>query len=304
MKKFLILLLLVTMAFVVLPVQSEPPDQYHAKWKLIRETDDEDGAAFVNVYNLTISGNFANMDSNTVANGGAYQIRSYIGSGIGNEFQSVGNKWMFAFCGKNYNNVDDTFSFNVIGWSKVNGMLQTIAEGDGVLGTQAVIAYPDGGDALGELISETGVAFTDSGTIYNSLDADGFTGAIVGMMAYVSSPNETELTSGYYQITTVTDANTIVMSGTSSAGDLTGVTVKANPAFWADTINLDETSKWPTSRATDDANSVMVYNSADNEVALLVIETTGIEWIQFVIYAADAATSEESGAVTVYGRPF
>ncbi len=301
MKRFMfILLLLVIAVFVVLPVRSEPVDQYHAKWKLIRETDDEDGAAFVDVYNLTTAGNFASMDSNTVASGGAYQIRSYIGSGIGNEFQSVGNKWMFAICGKNYNNIDDTFSFNVIGWSKVNGMLQTIAEGDGVLGTQAVIVYPDSGDAVGELVDEEDVTYTHSTTTFDTTGSE-FDDVVVGMMAYVTGTNTTD---GYYHVTHKTDVNTIRMTDVTSSANERDTTVQINPAFWADTINLDETTKWPAGNTTSDTNSVMVYNSGDNEVALLVIDTTGIEWIQFVIYAADAATSEEAGAITVYGRPF
>jgi len=285
--------LIVSLVLVILPLRAAPLDTYHGSWKLIRETADEDGETFAAVYNLTTAGNYANKDSSTVANGGPYHIRSYAGSGDGTEFQSSGGAWMFALCGKNYNDTDDTFSFNIIGWSRVNGMLQTIAEGDCVLGTQAVIAYPDdGADALGELVSETGVSYDHTGgaeDTYFTVDNEGFDGAVAGMLAYVTGTN---ITSGYYQVTTVTDTNNVKIAVTAT-DDNTDSTVQINPAFWVDTINLDETTKWP---------SVAVYNSGDNEVAFIVVDMTGLEWVQFVVYAADAATNEEAGDVTVYGR--
>jgi len=120
---------------------------------------------------------------------------------------------------------------------------------------------------------------------------EGFDGAVAGMLAYVTGTN---ITSGYYQVTIVTDANNVKIAVTAT-DDNTDSTVQINPAFWADTINLDETTKWP---------SVAVYNSADNEMAFIVVDTIGLEWIQFVIYDADAATGEEAGDLTVYGRRF
>ena len=64
--------------------------------------------------------------------------------------------------------------------------------------------------------------------------------------------------------------------------------------FWADTINLDETSKWP---------SVGVYNATgDDEVGLLMIDMTGIEWIDFVTY--DVAGTAEAVTLGVYGRRY
>jgi len=47
-----------------------------------------------------------------------------------------------------------------------------------------------------------------------------------------------------------------------------------------------------------------VINNADNEVANLVVDLTGLEWIQFVIYDADAETGEEAGNISVYGRRY
>lgn len=62
---------------------------------------------------------------------------------------------------------------------------------------------------------------------------------------------------------------------------------------WADTVNLDETTKWP---------GVAVYNSGDNEVCMLVVDTTGLEYVYPYIY--DAAGSSEAAAVAVYGRRY
>ena len=290
----MLLLVLVVAGLVVfvLPTKAVPLDTYHGSWKLIRETADEDGETFAGVYALITAGNFANKDSSSVVNGGPYQIRSYHGS-PGTEFQSSGGAWMFAICGKNYNNVDDTFDFNVIGWSRINGMLQNICEGDGVLGTQAVIVYPDGGDALGEEVDDSTASYADSGGVF-TVTNNAFVDSVANTLAYVTS-TDSNLTTGYYEITTRTGPNEIRMSGATSSGDVAsgGVRVQSNPSFWADTITLDETTKWP---------SVAVYNSGDDQIALIVIDTTGLEWIQFVVYAADAATSEEAGAITVYGR--
>ena len=206
---------------------------------------------------------------------------------------------MFAICGENFNDVDDTFSFNLVGWSKTNGMLQNILEGNGVIGTQAVIIYPDGGDALGRTISETGVAYTHSTKTFTVTNR-GFDGALEGMMARVTGSGFTD---EIVNITTVTDVNIIICDVTSTSTDATDATVQINPAFWADTITLDETTKWPMDMGGD-GNNVQVYNSGDNEVAVIVVDLTDIEWIQWIIYDADAATGEQAGNITVYGRIF
>ena len=75
----------------------------------------------------------------------------------------------------------------------------------------------------------------------------------------------------------------------------------ATNIWWADTITLDEESKWP--KTIGDTNGVGVYNSGDNEVALLVVDTAGIEWIQFVFYDCNGSGTEAND-VTVYGRRF
>ena len=271
-----------------------PLETYHSSWHLVRETAVQDHNSFAEVYDLTTEGNFANKNSATVLNGGPFQIRSTTVPGT--EGSSPGAIWAFAICGKNYNNTDDTFSYDIVGWAKDNGMLQVIGEGAGALGTQAVVVYPDGGDAMGVEFSVTDANYTHATTTL-SVTNGGFDGGVVNTMIYVGSSNETKLTSGYYEITTFTDANTIVISGASSTDNITAadVTVQNNPAFWADTITLDETTKWP---------GVSVVNSGDNEVAMILVDTTGLEWLQFVIYGADAATGEEAGDITVYGRRY
>lgn len=269
-------------------------DSYHSSWHLVRASADEDGATFAAVYDLTTSGNFANKDSSTVANGGPFKITSKATSPRRGEGASAGGAWMLSLAGKNYNNVDDTFSFTLVGWSKLNGMLQVLCEGDAVLGTQAVVLYPnDGSDALGELVSVTAGTYTHGTTTFvDTADVGGFAGTVAGMMAYVTGSN---LTDGYYQVTTVTDANTIIMSGMASTNNNTDSTIQINPAFWADTINLDETTKLP---------SVSVLNSGDNETAMISVDTTGLEWIQLVVYDADAATGEQAGDVAAFGRMY
>lgn len=307
------ILIVLVFAFILFntPLMAEPIDQYHSSWHLVRETADEDGATFAAVYDLTgldltIAGNFANKNTDTVIAGGAFRI-STTGSRIGpHEGYSAGTRWMFSICAKNYNNVTDTFSFNLIGWSKLNGMLQVIAEGDCVIGTQAVVVYPDGGDALGELVSETSVVYTHADKSF-TVTNEAFDGVVVGMLARVTG---TGFTDKIAQVTTVTDVNEIRCSGLTSSTNGTDATVQINPAFWIDTINLDQTSKWTSlidghSAASSGNKGVLeVINSGDNEVAAIVVDLTGIEWIQFVVYVADAATNEEAGDITVYGRRY
>lgn len=287
----LIVLVVVLISGILFPARAATLETYHSSWHLVRKAADEDGATFATVYDLTTDGNFASKDSSKVAAGGPFKIPSFRPSPGHYEGYSAGGAWMFTICGKNFNVTDDTFSFNIIGWSKINGMLQVLAEGDGVLGTQAVIIYPDGGDAVGELVSMTGVTYDHAGgaeDLYFSKTDVGLD-VVVGMMAYVTGTN---ITSGYYEVLVVTDADNIKIN-VSATDDNTDSTVQINPSMWADTITLDEETKW---------SSISVINSGDNEVAAIVVDTTGLEWIQFVIYDADAATGEEAGDIAVYGR--
>ena len=191
---------------------AEPIDQYHSSWHEVRAAATEDATDFATALALATSkGDFANKPA------GAFQIPSrYKVAGRG-EGYSQGTRWMFAVCGGPTEN--DTFSFNLVGWAKGNGMAQVICEGNGVLGTQDVVVYPGGAAAT---------------------------------------------------------------------------------AWWVDTLAIDETTKWPRD---GDAANVQIYNSGDNEVALLVVETTGLEWIQFIVYAADGSGTEMTDTA-VYGRRY
>lgn len=303
MKK--ILFILAVIFWLALPALAEPRDTYHSAWQLIRETASEDGADFSTVYDLTLKGNFANKDSSTVANGGPFQIRSYE-SGVSTATDWKSDKWMFVICAENFdvgndNTIDNTFSFNVVGWAKNNGMIQNLAEGDGILGTQAVILYPDdSANAFGALVDESSVAY-DHGTESFTVTNEAFADVNVGMMAYITSDNDSNLTTGYYAITDYNDTNNAKFTGITSSSDTTA-RVQINPAFWTDTIVIDEKTKWPR---VSDVNNHSVYNSGDNEVAFLVLETKGLEWIQFVVYDANGlGGDDEVGNVTVYGRKF
>ena len=287
-----------TMIWVAL-AKAEPADRYSSSWRLIRAKNSEDGADFATVYDLTgvgtTNGNFASKDSSTVASGGPYQIRSSLGASF-SEYFSPGQKWMFAFCGENFNNVDDTFSFNLVGWSRDNGMIQNICEGSCTLGTQAVVTYPNGDDALGATISSVAAVYTHADTKFTMTDE--LDDLATGMLVRVTGSG---FTNGILQVTTVTSNDSFECSGISSTANCTA-TVQSNPAFWADTITLDETTKWQASGA--DPNTMYVINNADNECANLVVDLTGLEWIQFVIYDADAATGDEAGNISVYGRRY
>jgi len=295
----LALIIVATVCILAAISKAEPVDRYSSGWRLIRAKNSEDGASFSAVYDLTgvgtTAGNFASKDSSSVADGGPYQIRSAVGSSF-SEYYSPGQKWMFAFCGEAFNAADDTFSFNLVGWSRSNGMLQNICEGSCTLGSQAVVTYPNGDDALGATISSVAAVYTHADTTFtmtNLLDD-----AAVGMYARVTGSG---FTNGILPITTVTSNDSFICSSISSTGNCTA-TVQINPAFWVDTITLDETTKWQASGA--DPNTMYVINNADNECANLVVDLTGLEWIQFVIYDADAETGEEAGNISVYGRRY
>ncbi len=220
----ILLLLLMVVCLLVLDYHNEsfaePLDQYHSSLHLVRETAAEDGANFAAVYDLASSeGDFASKDSSTVLNGGPFKISTFKND-VGHEGFSPGTRWMLTLCGTGVN--DDTFSFNIIGWAQRNGMLQVIAEGNGVLGTQDAVLYPDDSAA-------------------------------------------------------------------------------ATDVLWADTIVLDETTKW-TSAANEGV--IAIINSGDNEVAGIVVDTTGLEWIQVVTYDSLGAQAGEANDITVYGRRY
>jgi hypothetical protein len=208
----LLLLAVAVFGFVMVRrVFAAPVDTYHSSWHLVRALAAEDGETFAGAIALaTDEGDFANIPAS------AFQISS-TRAGVGpHEGYSAGGAWMFAFACSTTDADDDseTFSFNLVGWAKTNGMAQVICEGNGAAGTQDVVIYPGGSAA---------------------------------------------------------DANDT----------------------WADTISLDETTKWP---------SVAAYNSGDNEVAILLVDMTGLEYVYPFIY--DANGTSEASAVAVYGRRY
>ena len=218
----LLVFIVMIIGAIIYPVlhvaEAVPRDTYQASWQLVRETATEDGADFATVYALATSkGDFANKDSSSVAAGGPFRIKSQR-SDLG-QYQSFGDHWHFIICGGLAD--DDDFSFNIVGWASDNGPAQIIAEGDGVIGTQDVVLFPDDG-------------------------------------------------------------------------------VAATNTWWADTITLDETTKWTT--AAGGANGVSVFNSGDNEIAVIQLYPQGLEWIQFVFYDADDSQAGEADPLTVYGR--
>ncbi len=117
---------------------AEPLDTYHSGWHVIRATAAEDGATFAAVIDLAASeGNFANKDLNITT----FRIPS-VNAGVGpSEGISAGKAWVFVFAGTDA--ADETFSFDLVGWRKTNGMAQVICTGNGILGTQDVVLYPD-----------------------------------------------------------------------------------------------------------------------------------------------------------------
>ncbi len=193
--------------FNVQKAEAEPLETFHSSLHLVRATAAEDGATFAAALDLAAGeGDFANKPSN------AFRIRPL--SDIGrSEGMSPGAAWLFYFAGNDTTN--DTFSFTMVGWARINGPAQVICHGDCVLGTQDVVLYPH-----------------DSSTATN--------------------------------------------------------------VFWADTVNIDSLLSWP---------SINQYNSAGNEIGILAVDLTGIEFVQFFIYDA-AGGGTEATTVTVYGRRY
>ena len=62
----------------------------------------------------------------------------------------------------------------------------------------------------------------------------------------------------------------------------------------ADDLNLDATDTWP---------GVGTYDSDSDSIGMLLIDTCGLEYLQFVIYDADGSGTEAND-ITVYGRPY
>ena len=72
----------------------------------------------------------------------------------------------------------------------------------------------------------------------------------------------------------------------------TGATATA--AFWADTIVVTDKSNWP--------GYIGVFDSGNNHVCIVVLDMTGIEWVQWLFHDTDGGS--EATSVAVYGRPY
>lgn len=202
----LVILTGILIGSLALFTEAEPLDTYQSGFHLVRDTAAEDAATLAAALDLGGSeGDFANKPS------GAFQIRAQklIQQPPG---VSPGGAWLFSFAGTDAAN--ETFSFSLIGWARVNGPAQVLCHGDGVLGAQDVVLYPH-------------------------------------------------------------DAST------------------ATNGFWCDTINLDDETLWP---------EIGEYNSGNNEIGILAVDLTGLEWIQFIVY--DASGGAEAVNITVYGRRY
>lgn len=223
--KVVLCILIVIGISLTLPVaKAVPLHTHHSSWHLIRAMNNEDGATFAATYDLSDSeGDFRSKNPqglhSGVLTGGAFRIPSRKPEAGASEGYSAGTKWMIAICGGDPN---DTFSFDLIGWSKLNGMIQVLAEGDGVIGTQDVVEYP-----------------------HNFATAD---------------PN----------------------------------------IHWADTISLDETTRWP---------SINTHNNGHNSTSFILFDTTGIEWLQLVLYdcvgtGIGGGAPGEAYNLSAYGRRY
>lgn len=103
-------------------------DTVHSSYTLLRAEADEDSTTL----DLTTKGDFANKPSSVI------QLRAR-DDGLGHG----GNAIEITFCGGDAAN--DTFTYKLYGWRRINGPARMIATGTGTLGTQAVVIYPDSG---------------------------------------------------------------------------------------------------------------------------------------------------------------
>lgn len=143
-------------------------ETHHSSWSLVRETATEDGATFAAVYDLAgAEGDFASKDSSTMVSGGPFHITAVGKNRDAPEGYSPGAAWVFAIAAGAFN--DDTFSFTMVGWAKINGPAQVICEGDGIVGTQDVVLYPDDGAAA----TDPNIFWADTINIDTSTDWPG-----------------------------------------------------------------------------------------------------------------------------------
>lgn len=125
MKKILIGLILGVVLSLSIGAAFYALDSVHAPYRVLRANANENASTL----DLTTEGDFANIPS------GAIQLRVR-DDGLGHG----GNGIEVTFCGGDAAN--DTFTYKLYGWRRINGMARMIATGTGTLGTQAVVLYP------------------------------------------------------------------------------------------------------------------------------------------------------------------
>lgn len=103
----------------------------HARYNLLRAEADEDSSTVT----LTTAGNYANKPS------GAVQLDCDV------------NGLQIIICGGSAAN--KTFSWTLYLYRTANGPAEYAAEGTGILGTQQVVYYPDGGAATSKFWADT-----------------------------------------------------------------------------------------------------------------------------------------------------
>lgn len=117
---------------------TEPLRTILSPYNILRAEGNEDAATVAGLIDLTAKGNFANKSEELTPIDIAYE--GNLPPGITKK-----NKVQIIICGGNAAN--DTFEYGLYAWRNMNGPAEFMASGAGVLGTQAVIAYPHGGAA-------------------------------------------------------------------------------------------------------------------------------------------------------------
>lgn len=144
MKKYISLIVFLCAVSLILlgyPSTAQIPKTLVSSWDLVRSEGNEDGATSSACLDLTTAGDWANHSATAYVLG--YNSESRVNS---NETEKV--RCVLTFCGgADSSPADETFSYVIYGYAWGNGPAELIAEGDGVIGTQAVVKYPHSGSS-------------------------------------------------------------------------------------------------------------------------------------------------------------
>ena len=134
-----------------------PLDTVHAPLYTLRAEADED----TDLLDLTTEGNFANKPAAAIDWRATDQGTQHGGNGA--EISFIGG-----------DAADDTFTYKLYAWRRLNGPARLVATGTGTLGTQAVVIYPQGGAATSKFWAD---ALTVTGTFNSSVRSSDTTGS-------------------------------------------------------------------------------------------------------------------------------